>query len=104
MSSGTLRIRDRVHYGRDSDAKVTAIAVFERGPAVQRPSVSAGGIAKVWGLHGVRIGDRIGAPGTDGAGQHFPPPAALEAVIDPVGHDEQRACESPSSSLPSRTR
>jgi ribosomal protection tetracycline resistance protein len=88
MTSGTLRTRDRMHYGRDSDAKVTAIAVFERGPAVQRPSVSAGGIAKVWGLHGVRIGDRVGEPGTDTAAQHFPPPA-LEAVIDPVDSDER---------------
>ena len=88
MSSGTLRTRNRVQYGPDADAKVTAIAVFERGPAVQRPSVAAGGIAKVWGLHGVRIGDRIGAPETDGAEQHFPPPA-LEAVIDPVDPDER---------------
>jgi ribosomal protection tetracycline resistance protein len=88
MSSGTLRTRDRVHYGRDSAAKVTAIAVFDRGPAVQRPSVAAGGIAKVWGLHGVRIGDRIGAPGTDLAARHFPPPA-LEAVIDPADPDER---------------
>jgi ribosomal protection tetracycline resistance protein len=77
-----------VHYGRDSDSKVTAIAVFERGPAVQRASVSAGGIAKVWGLLGVRIGDRIGEAGTGGTAQHFPPPA-FEAVIDPVDPEER---------------
>ena len=34
--------RDRVHFGRGLEGKVTAIAVFERGAAVQRPSVSAG--------------------------------------------------------------
>ena len=33
----------------DGEGKVTAISVFERGPAVQRPSVSAGEIAKALG-------------------------------------------------------
>ncbi len=37
---------------------MTAIGVFERGSAVQRASVSAGEIAKLWGLGKVRIGDR----------------------------------------------
>ena len=42
MFSGTVRTRDRVRFGADGEGKVTAIAVFERGPAVQRAAVSAG--------------------------------------------------------------
>jgi ribosomal protection tetracycline resistance protein len=86
--SGTLRTRDRVQFGRDFEAKVTAIGVFEQGPAVQRPSVPAGAIAKLSGLREIRIGDRIGEPGTDGAQPQFPPPA-LEAVIDPVDPEDR---------------
>ena len=45
---------------------MTAIAVFDRGPAVPRQAVSAGQIGMLWGLAeaqiGDRIGDRIGAP------------------------------------------
>src|SRR5947208_10851488 len=51
VRSGTLAVRDRVPFGRDGDAKVTALAVFEHGPAVPRRSAPAGAIAKVWGLH-----------------------------------------------------
>ena len=50
-------------FGRGLEGKVTAIAVFERGPAVQRPSVSAGAVAKLWGLAEIQIGDRIGEIG-----------------------------------------
>ena len=50
MFSGTIRTRDRLQFGPAREDKVTAIAVFERGPAVQRPSVSAGAVAKLWGL------------------------------------------------------
>jgi len=80
MFSGTIRTRDRVNFGRDLDAKVTAIAVFERGLAAQRPSVSAGAIGKLWGLNEVRIGHRIGEQRADGAGSQFPPPT-LESVV-----------------------
>ena len=80
MRSGTIRARDRLHYGRDLDGKVTAIEVFERGPAGQRPSVSAGEIARIRGLHEIRIGDRVGEPGTGGTAREFPPPT-LESVV-----------------------
>ena len=50
MFSGTIHVRERLQFGRGLDAKVTAIAVFEHGSAVQRPAVSAGGVAKLWGL------------------------------------------------------
>jgi ribosomal protection tetracycline resistance protein len=54
---------------------------------VQRPSVSAGAVAKLWGLHEIQIGDRIGETGTDGARQ-FPPPT-LESVVVPNVPDEK---------------
>ena len=65
MFSGTIHTRERLRFGRDLEDKVTAIAVFERGPAVQRPSVSAGAVAKLWGLSEIQVGDRIGETGTD---------------------------------------
>ena len=36
MFSGTVRMRDRLRFGRDEEGKVTAISVFDRGSAVQR--------------------------------------------------------------------
>jgi len=83
MFAGTLRVRDRVCFGRDGEAKVTALAVFEWGTAVQRQSVSAGAIAKLSGLYEIRIGDRIGEPGADDTAHEFPAPT-LESVVDPV--------------------
>ena len=77
MFSGTLRIRDRVPFG-----KVTAISVFEEGRSVRRASVSAGEIAKLWGLAEVQIGDAIGTPRA-GAEHHFAPPT-LETVVVPT--------------------
>jgi ribosomal protection tetracycline resistance protein len=75
MFSGTVHVRDRL--GED---KVTSLEVFERGPAVPRSSVAAGGVAKVRGLANVRVGDRIGGSGEDGALREFAPPT-LEAVV-----------------------
>jgi ribosomal protection tetracycline resistance protein len=80
MSSGTVRTRDIVRVGRDLENKVTALAVFEQGAAVQRPAVSAGAIAKLWGLHEVRVGNPIGA-GADGAHDQFAPPTLESAVV-----------------------
>ena len=60
MFSGTVRTRDRLNFGRDGGEKVTAIKVFDGGSAVQRPSVSAGEIGKLWGLGEIQIGDAVG--------------------------------------------
>ena len=76
LFAGTLHARDRV-----GDDKVNAIAVFEQGDAVRRPEVSAGGVAKLWGLDGASVGDRIGD--VDGREHHFAPPT-LEAVVAPL--------------------
>jgi ribosomal protection tetracycline resistance protein len=88
MFSGTVRTRDPLRFGGDLEGKVTAIAVFERGRAVQRPSVAAGGIAKLWGLQEIRIGDRIGESGTGSVAPQFQPPT-LEAVVDPRDPDDR---------------
>ena len=87
MFSGTIHVRDRLHFGRGLEDKVTAIAVFERGPAVRRSSVSAGAVARLWGLAGIQIGDAIGESATNEAGRQFPPPR-LEAVVAPTRPDD----------------
>ena len=81
MFSGTVRTRDRVRFGEDDEGKVTAISVFERGPAEQRTAVSAGEIGKLWGLAEIRIGDRIGESGTTGTQHQFAPPTRATVVV-----------------------
>ena len=90
MFSGTIRVRERLHFGRGLDDKVTAITVFEQGGAVQRPEVAAGGVAKLWGLAGIQIGDHIGDSPATGAEHHFPPPT-LESVVSPAQPDDGAA-------------
>jgi ribosomal protection tetracycline resistance protein len=87
MFSGTVRTRDRVHFRRDGEGKVTAIGVFDAGAAVQRPWVSAGEIAKVWGLGEIQIGDSIGDEPGRAMPREFPPPT-LESVVVPVDQDD----------------
>ncbi len=87
MFSGTIGTRDRVSFGAGGEDKVTAIEVFDRGTAEQRPSVSAGEIGKLRGLGGVRIGDAVGtSSGT--AVQQFAPPA-YETVVVPRSLDDK---------------
>jgi ribosomal protection tetracycline resistance protein len=79
MFSGTIRTRDQLSFGAH-EGKVTSLAVFEQGPAVKRPMVSAGEVAKLWGLAEVQIGDQLGESGSDEAEHQFPPPT-LESVV-----------------------
>ncbi|MBA3561606.1 MAG: TetM/TetW/TetO/TetS family tetracycline resistance ribosomal protection protein [Actinobacteria bacterium] len=90
MFSGEVRMRDRLRFGRDNEGKVTAIRVFERGSAVQRASVAAGQIAKLWGLGDVQIGDAIGTSGTSPERHYFAPPT-LETVVVPGRADDKGA-------------
>ncbi|WP_419999619.1 GTP-binding protein [Streptomyces boninensis] len=87
MRAGTLRTREVVRFGTarvGHEAKVTAISVFDEGGTDPRRCVSAGRIAKLSGLPGIRIGDTIGdATGQPGAGGHFAPPT-LETVVVPA--------------------
>jgi ribosomal protection tetracycline resistance protein len=83
MFSGTVRVRDRLRFGRDGEGKVTAIGVFERGSAGRRGSVAAGQIGKLWGLGAVQIGDWVGAPPATRAERHRFAPPTLETVVVP---------------------
>ncbi|HEV8105148.1 MAG TPA: translation factor GTPase family protein [Gaiellaceae bacterium] len=90
MFSGTIRTRDRLQFGRELEDKVTAIAVFERGPAVARPLVAAGDVGKLWGLAEIQIGDRIGETGSRGAHDQFPPPTLESVVVARDSGDRER--------------
>src|SRR5215471_10564044 len=98
MFSGALRVRDRLPSGRggpppsglgggpppgrEGERKITAISVFERGPAVPRGQVRAGQIGKLWGLRDVQIGDTLGVPPAGRPRHRFAPPT-LETVVVP---------------------
>jgi ribosomal protection tetracycline resistance protein len=82
MFSGTLWTRDRVQFGRERDAKVTAISVFDHGGAVPRAAVAAGEIARLWGLKEIQIGDWIGTA-TRVPTREFRPPT-FESVVEPL--------------------
>jgi len=88
MLSGTIRTRDRVSFGRGLEDKLTAIAVFESGPAERRQSVAAGEVAKLWGLREVQIGDRIGEAGSAAMRPQFPLPT-LESVVVASNPDDR---------------
>ena len=88
MFAGTLRARDRVNAGRDAEAKVTAISVFDRGLAAPSPSIAAGQIGMLWGLAGIQVGDTLGERPAASAQRHvtqhhFAPPT-LETVVVPA--------------------
>jgi ribosomal protection tetracycline resistance protein len=90
MRAGTIRTRDRLHLGAGGTGKVTAIEVFEGGGAVRSESVTAGRIAKLWGLADARIGDAVGASPPPVAEHHFQPPT-LETVVVPRRAADRRA-------------
>jgi ribosomal protection tetracycline resistance protein len=81
MFSGTVRVRDRLRFGRGEE-KVTAIQVFGCGSTMQSTSVGAGQIGKLWGPDDVRIGDAIGDSVT-GTEHHYFAPPTLETVVVP---------------------
>jgi ribosomal protection tetracycline resistance protein len=82
MFSGTVRVRELLRFDRNEEGKVTGASVFDRGSTVQRSSVCAGQIGKLWGLGEVRIGDAIGEPRTSQERHYFAPPT-LETVVVP---------------------
>jgi ribosomal protection tetracycline resistance protein len=81
--SGTVHTRDRIPVGDGGEGKVTAIRVFDHGADVQRPSASAGEIAKLWGLTDVQIGDSIGDVEARPLAHEFASPT-LESVVAPA--------------------
>ncbi|MEQ7005738.1 translation factor GTPase family protein [Actinopolymorpha sp. B17G11] len=92
LFSGTVRIRDRLHFGDNAEGKVTAIHLFDHGKAVHHGTVTAGHIAKLTGLVDIQIGDAIGTPRTT-AGHYFAPPS-LETVVVPSNPADKGALHS----------
>jgi ribosomal protection tetracycline resistance protein len=89
MFSGSIRPRDRVHFGDDVEGKVTGVGVFENGAQIRREPVRAGQIAKLWGLAAVQVGDVVGQP-PKGVEHHFAPPT-LETVVAAVRPEDRGA-------------
>ena len=78
LFGGEVRERQRLRLTRPGGAvtgRVTGLTVLGSPGRV----LTAGGIARIRGLGGVRVGDRLGDPGRD-AGTQFSPPG-LEALV-----------------------
>ncbi|POX36528.1 tetracycline resistance ribosomal protection protein Otr(A) [Streptomyces sp. Ru73] len=90
LYSGELAARQRVTLHRRAPdgtphtytGRITALEVVGRaGGTAQR--LTAGNIARISGVTGIRVGDRLGAPdGDDGAAPRFPAPT-LRTVVRP---------------------
>lgn len=101
VRTGTVAVRDRVRFGASGDSTrhsrtVTAIHRFADGRAIETDRLSSGGIAKLWGLPEIRVGDHIRSPAPtqnsvqnstrnsadqpQPADDHFAPPT-LETVV-----------------------
>jgi ribosomal protection tetracycline resistance protein len=81
MFNGSLRVRDRLRLGRAEDT-VTRISVVGRGAGTFPEALTAGRIARVWGLAHARIGDPVGRQRRAAAAGAFAPPT-LETVVVP---------------------
>jgi ribosomal protection tetracycline resistance protein len=81
MFNGSLRVRDRLRFGRAEDT-VTRISVVGRGAGTFPEALTAGRIARVWGLARARIGDPVGRQRRAAAAGAFAPPT-LETVVVP---------------------
>ncbi|MFF5897807.1 GTP-binding protein [Streptomyces argenteolus] len=95
MFTGTVRTRERVRLRGEGDerareGKISAITVFDSGTDVPGPSLRAGRIGRLRGLHTVRIGDRIGEAAPAPARVHFAPPT-LETVVTPCRAEDRGA-------------
>jgi ribosomal protection tetracycline resistance protein len=86
LHSGSLAARQRISFYRGETGftgRVSAIEVAGDDVAL------AGDVARVRGLREVRIGDRLGSPGTAGDGVFAPP--SLETVVRPVRPEQAAA-------------
>lgn len=82
LTTGTVRVRDRLQFGPHGAGKVTAIGVFDGGSVVRRDAVRAGQIGLLRGLGDIRIGDAVGTSASVATPRSFPPPT-LETVVVP---------------------
>jgi ribosomal protection tetracycline resistance protein len=76
---GRLHVRDHPTGGRD---RITAMHMLEDAVWVRRDTVSAGQIAALRGLAGIRVGDLLG-PQTEQEDRHHFAPPMLEALAVP---------------------
>ena len=81
LRSGVLAVRDPVVVGGAEVGRVTRLEVHEPGGAVPRDQVAAGQIARVYGLTGVRLGDRLGAEVSGLPRLNFAPPTLETTVV-----------------------
>jgi ribosomal protection tetracycline resistance protein len=88
--TGTIRRRAQVVSSRGERQRVTSVAVFERGGAVDRDKAVAGDIAKLRGLTDVQIGDSIGTSTIAATDHQFAPPTFETVVKARVPHDRAR--------------
>ncbi|MGK5550295.1 GTP-binding protein [Actinomadura kijaniata] len=86
--SGSMGVRDRVTFYRhgsggppaEHSGKITAMHVFGRGGQGDGARLTAGGIAKVWGLREALIGDHVGAPADAADRSHFARPGLRSEI------------------------
>ncbi len=86
LHSGSLAARQRISFYRgetELTGRVSAVEVAGDDVAL------AGDVARVRGLREVRIGDRLGTPGTANDGVFAPP--SLETVVRPVRPEQAAA-------------
>ncbi|MEU7786052.1 translation factor GTPase family protein [Amycolatopsis sp. NPDC049159] len=86
LHSGSLAARQRISFyrgGTELTGRVSAVEVAGDDVAL------AGDVARVRGLREVRIGDRLGTPGTASDGVFAPP--SLETVVRPVRPEQAAA-------------
>jgi ribosomal protection tetracycline resistance protein len=86
--SGTLAVRQHIGYGDGMHGRVLQMELYGPGGAGSSPTVSAGQIAAVQGLNGVRVGDFIGEERDASFERQFPPPT-LESVVEAVNKRDQ---------------
>lgn len=83
LSSGTLRVRQRLDLGRGAPEKVTRLQLFRNGELSEAREASAGHVVVVRGIESARIGDTFGPAHGAAAGVQFVRPS-LTTVLDPV--------------------
>ena len=93
-----------VHFGRGRRGQGDRDQRLRRGTAVQRAAVSAGEIAKLWGLAEIRIGDRIGEAGRDAMRARVRPADARVGRRPELAGRHGQAPRRARRSSPSRTR
>lgn len=91
LAAGSVSARQQVAFYRPTrtaefaelGGKVTEIRVFDNGAAsTQTARVTAGNIAKLWGLKEIRIGDQLGEVYQPTSAAYFSPPT-LETLVRP---------------------